>query len=161
MTKQYFAANRQKLIYTILGIFFLTFLILPAYATFESWFTNALDVSYRITSPVIFFISFYGMCRCFHRGYFETIIISEKGMEYNILDYVVNVKWDSMIRIGAKWDGTYKSWGLFASDYSMRKKTWLPNMFKETFIPLSFFSPNWRASDLGQQIKQHAPHLFS
>jgi hypothetical protein len=28
------------------------------------------------------------------------------------------------------------------------------------FIPLSPFDKNWRDSELGQQIKQYAPHLF-
>jgi hypothetical protein len=27
-------------------------------------------------------------------------------------------------------------------------------------IPLSCFDQNWRESKLGQQIEQHAPHLF-
>lgn len=31
---------------------------------------------------------------------------------------------------------------------------------QKAIIPLSHFAPNWRDSELGQQIKQYAPHLF-
>ncbi|MBI5935246.1 MAG: hypothetical protein HY867_16215 [Chloroflexi bacterium] len=160
MKKQYFAATTQKLLYTLWGIFFLAFSVFSGYATFVSWFSNALDSSYRITSPLFFLISLYWVFRCFYRGYRESIILSEKGIEYNSFGYVVGVKWESMKRLGFRWDDNYRSTGVFASEYSVTKKIWSPNMFKEVFIPLSKFSNNWRDSDLGQQIKQHAPHLF-
>ena len=31
---------------------------------------------------------------------------------------------------------------------------------QKTIIPLSHFAENWHDSELGQHIKQHAPHLF-
>ncbi|MEW5830559.1 MAG: hypothetical protein AB1846_16840 [Chloroflexota bacterium] len=161
MKTQYFATSKQKLFYTILGTFFLAFSVLFGYVVVESWFTNAFEAFYRITSPLIFLISVSWTLRCFYRGYYEKITLSERGVEYNTLGYVVDIKWNTAKRLGTNWDGFYKSTGLFASDYSMKKKSWLPNMFKETFIPLSIFSSNWSDSDLGQQIKLYAPHLFA
>jgi hypothetical protein len=160
MKNQYFATSKQKMICTFLGIFFLVFSAFTGYVTFIIWSASALDTYYRITSPLFFLIGIFWTLHYFYRGYHENIILSKKGLEYNAFGYVVNIKWDAIKQIGIKWDNTYKSVGVFASDYSMRKKFWLPNMFKEIFIPLSFFSSDWRDSELGQQIKKHAPHLF-
>ena len=58
--------------------------------------------------------------------------------------------------------------GLFITDHYFLNVThpFLPdwetysNFATYFFIPLSIFINNWRNSELGQQIKQYAPHLF-
>ena len=49
-----------------------------------------------------------------------------------------------------------KNWTINANSYPSVLEAYPQNIA----IPLSCFSNNWRDSELGQQIKQYAPHLF-
>lgn len=101
----------------------------------------------------------------------EHIVVSEKGIEYYAPGVIFETGWKSIERISKYWHNGFRQECLLVDSSQIRMKKWsfflgrnLPTPFgftlKKTLIPLSGFSENWRDSELGQQIKQHAPHLF-
>ena len=93
-----------------------------------------------------------------------SITISTKGIEYSQPFRTFNIDWEGFDKIGKHWfvEGLIIRFG-----YMVPLKNSFPANVKTyggtppfDFIPLSSFSNNWRDSELGQQIKQYAPHLF-
>jgi hypothetical protein len=75
---------------------------------------------------------------------------------------VVTVKWNDAQRIDTY---QYTNWPqdcICAPRNKAVIKGWQSfcGYGKEVRIPLEDFSRNWRDTELGQQIKQYAPHLF-
>ena len=99
----------------------------------------------------------------------ENIAISEEGIEYQGPDVAFKTKWEHIEKISS---GSYfpiKIEGMIVDKSSIkvakmafgtikRFPSW--GFSQRVFIPLSCFSEDWRDSELGQQIKQYAPHLF-
>lgn len=84
----------------------------------------------------------------------QSITISPDGIFYYIRPFQkVQVGWDGFQKIG----NFFFREGLFIKDPYLIANG---KSFFITFIPLSIFAKNWRDSDLGQQIRQYAPHLF-
>jgi hypothetical protein len=97
----------------------------------------------------------------------EHIVISNNGIEYHRLGLTFNVKWENMKEINGYWSMPFKQEGIYVDPDIIRITEWGLGSYKayggwsrKAFIPLSKFSENWRDSELGEQIKQHAPHLF-
>lgn len=92
------------------------------------------------------------------------IIVTENGIEYHApLVFAIEVVWGTIEEIKYYW---FRE-GLFVERTSINVKYANRNTYatfmgygRSAFIPLSSFSDNWRDSELGQQIKQYAPHLF-
>lgn len=101
---------------------------------------------------------------------YESITITPETIEYNTPGMILVVKWKDIEEISHCWrflirqeclvldrsNSTIKEWALYANTYSHPLKNYLQSVA----IPLSCFSENWRDTELGQQIKQYAPHLF-
>ncbi|HAE60390.1 MAG TPA: hypothetical protein DCG54_13015 [Anaerolineae bacterium] len=84
----------------------------------------------------------------------QSITIAPDGIFYYIKPF-------QKIQVG--WDGFQKTGKILFREGLFIKESYLIANGKAlyiTFIPLSTFAKNWRDSDLGQQIKQYAPHLF-
>jgi hypothetical protein len=73
------------------------------------------------------------------KGLFDKLIISDTGIEYRSFSI-----------------GTLHSWEKVKTDMLIAKFTFAI----KRGIPLYLFADNPIDSDFGQQIKQHAPHLF-
>ncbi len=98
----------------------------------------------------------------------KSITISVDGIEYRLglkrMCFRLKIGWNGFRRIG-RFGFTE---GLFINNHYFLRLThsFLPdwetysNFATYFFIPLSIFSENWCDSELGQQIKQYAPHLF-
>lgn len=100
----------------------------------------------------------------------ENISISDMGIVYDTPGLVLEVKWEDIQNISHCWrflirqeclvvdqsHAKIKRWAVYANSYPHPLK----NYIQSIAIPLSCFSENWRDSELGQQIKQYAPHLF-
>ncbi len=86
--------------------------------------------------------------------------LSADGIQYHAFGRSLFIRWENLKRLGKT--GRDHTEGVFASYQPTDAKVWLPGMpfGEEAFIPLSIFAENWRDSELGQQIKQSAPHLF-
>ena len=91
----------------------------------------------------------------------EHIIISSDGIEYQTLVYAIKVSWEQVEMIKGHFQLMVRRTALVVN-YSNENVLWkkLPFSLPSRFIPLSCFANNWRESELGQQIKQYAPHLF-
>jgi hypothetical protein len=99
----------------------------------------------------------------------ENIDISEEGIEYEGPDVAFRTKWENIEKISSGWYFPIKTEGMVVDKSQIRatkmaigtiKRFPLWVFSQDAFIPLSCFSENWRDSEIGQQIKQHAPHLF-
>jgi hypothetical protein len=101
----------------------------------------------------------------------ESITITDKTIEYQKLGSRFEVHWNDIERISRLW---YARYGIKQDCLVFNKSKvrtldmyFLGSLYsvrilnpQEAFIPLSPFADIWRDSDLGQQIKQYAPHLF-
>jgi hypothetical protein len=94
----------------------------------------------------------------------ERIILSDKVIQYRRLGLAFNAKWEDIEGVGKNFLIPVIYEGLLIDPERIRMSEWwlgsYANWIRKAFIPLSCFANNWRDSDLGQQIKQHAPHLF-
>jgi hypothetical protein len=82
----------------------------------------------------------------------------------------VEAKWEDVEAISLHWFHGFRNECLVVDNSKARIRKWKfparyppsPGGFfpQKTIFPLTCFSENWRDSELGQQIKQHAPHLF-
>jgi len=96
------------------------------------------------------------------------IVISEVGIVWYSLGFTSWTRWKYVEKISRRLYGFSVQEGLTINKLMIRvNKTglgYLPMPWQilpiKPFLPLSCFYDNWRDSELGQQIKQHASHLF-
>lgn len=100
----------------------------------------------------------------------EGITISDVGITYDTPGMILEVRWVDFHKLSHCWrfliqqeclvvdvsKMKIKQWAVYANSYS---SIW-ENYPQNVAIPLSCFANSWRDSELGQQIKQYAPHLF-
>jgi hypothetical protein len=93
-------------------------------------------------------------------AFFENISVDENGIKYTCVNYKVAAKWVDLKRIGDfRTSRIHSIEGIYLTDHEHIVPAWT-DFVDKNFIPVSLFDDNWRTSDLGQQIKQYAPHLF-
>jgi hypothetical protein len=97
----------------------------------------------------------------------EHITLSNSGIEYHRVGLTFHAKWENVREIKIYWFIPFEQEGIFIDPDLIRITEWWLGSYKgfggwsqKSFIPLSKFSISWRDSEFGQQIKQHAPHLF-
>ena|SRR5690349_11236571 len=134
--------------------------ILATFYLLYIWLMNTDKTSLSVFL-LFMFCGFVGMLSLY-RGYSEQVILSVNGIQYRTFGYSVYTPWKNVKRAGTSRLGFYKFDGIFITYFSNDMDVWLPCIFeKEIFIPLGVFSKDWRESELGEHIKQYAPHLFS
>lgn len=95
----------------------------------------------------------------------EHLTLSENGIEYHRFRLTFKTKWENVREISTRWFPPFEQEGIFLAADQFRLIEWSANSNELgawgqwAFIPLSKFSDNWRESELGQKIKQYAPHL--
>jgi len=87
----------------------------------------------------------------------EKLIISEEGIEYYRGIFGIKVPWDRFKRIGYFW---FRAGLFIRHGYITTVSPIFPNSTVYVFVPLSPFANNWRDSEITEQIKQYASHLF-
>jgi len=107
-----------------------------------------------------FFLLFLG---AIYNIWNQHVVISENEIVYWRLGLEFKTAWEDFETIG---NYLFQE-GLFVDKSQIKIRTWFLGTIEtyigfgqNVFIPISFFSNNWRNSELGQQIKQYAPHLF-
>lgn len=85
----------------------------------------------------------------------QKIVVTRYGIEYHVGWSRIETKWKDIERIVFRWDLFPKTEGLL-----IPRTESLSSSLSELFIPLSLFAENWRESELGEEIKKNAPHLF-
>jgi len=89
------------------------------------------------------------------------IRFSSETVDYRTFLIVFSTKWKDISKLEVK-KNRFNQEGIYIK--SQAAKGWPvigahPDGL-DVFIPVFMFVKSWRDSDLGQQIKQHAPHLF-
>jgi hypothetical protein len=87
------------------------------------------------------------------------LVLSPEKLEFYSPGLALTTSWDNLERIGRL--ATHNSLVLRAP--ATQKTAWWFKLLRkrpEHEIPMSMFS-NWRVSEIGQEIKKYAPHLFS
>jgi hypothetical protein len=154
--KKYFLTTRYKLLHLIFGLI-LSLMI----ATLPFQFNKILFLN-LVFAILIIFSSTYWIRK-------ENLSVSEEGLEYNGPDIAFGTKWENVESISIGWHFPFRVEGVIVDRSLIRlikmtvgiTKRYPGWGFSQTvFIPVSCFSNNWRDSELGQKIKQYAPHLF-
>ena len=147
--KEYYRTRKHNFLYTLLE--FLT--MAPAALLIRAGLTNQLH-------PTPLVAGLFGGSFCLATGMIgivinQKLVIAHKGIEYHVGLSRIEVRWKDVEKIVSRWDVFPKTEGLIVP-----KTGDLPLLLSKLFIPLSLFAENWRESDLGLEIKKHAPHLF-
>jgi hypothetical protein len=92
------------------------------------------------------------------------LVLSPERLEFYSPGLVLTTSWDNLERIGSVSTllGSAKSDNLVLRAAAIQKTAWWFKLLRkhpEHVIPMSMFS-NWRGSEIGQEIKRYAPHLF-
>jgi hypothetical protein len=96
----------------------------------------------------------------------EHVTLSKDGIKYHRVGLTFNTEWKNVRELKTRWVPPFEQEGIILTADQFRIAEWWVNSNElgvwgqKAFIPLSKFSDNWRDSELGQQIKQYAPHLF-
>ncbi len=96
------------------------------------------------------------------------IIVSKQGIVWHSTGFTLQASWEDVQKISYRVYGFSLQEGLAVRRLSVHINNfgvgYLPNPWQippfRPFIPLSCFLDHWRDSELGDEIKQHAPHLF-
>jgi hypothetical protein len=103
----------------------------------------------------------------FYKAIYEHIAVSQNGTEYHSPWMVLETSWENIEKISYGWHNGLRIEGLLvdSSQIRIKKHSFFdrstdPFTWRRMIIPVACFAENWRESELGQQIKQHAPHLF-
>lgn len=147
---------RYKLLHLIFGL-----IVSLVIATLPFQFNKILFLNLVFAISIIF-SSIYWIRK-------ENLSISEEGLEYNGPDLAFRTKWKNIESISAGWHFPFRAEGVIVDksviqvrkmSFGVIKRYPVWGFSQNVFIPLSCFSDNWRDSELGQLIKQCAPHLF-
>ncbi len=93
------------------------------------------------------------------------LVTSPEGIEYYQVGYSVRTTWDNLAQIGAIPAGRIMVEGLILREPALFVDKWLAGVkyiqTRGQLIPLSLFKRNWLDSELGEDIRKYAPHLFA
>lgn len=155
--KTYYLTSFWKY-YSLLSGSVLLWLVMAAFAYHGRYF------------DFLFLASMLGLAdtaRTFHHVPTSHIIVSRNGLVWHSLGFTLSTSWEDIEGISHRVYGFSIQEGLAVTRLRLRLHNpvgFLPTAWHsppvKPFIPLSCFVPNWRDSELGQQIKKHAPHLF-
>ena len=154
--QKYYLTSRYKYLYTGIRIAGTSLLVI--------FFLYVFRDSFWLT---FYFICFglIGVLSIFYENQNEYIALTEKGIEYHRLWLVFETKWENLETISSYKHNYIKNEVLLVETGNIQITKWSigrgPDGFSQkTIIPLSCFAEDWRNSELGREIKQHAPHLF-
>ena len=135
------------------------------------WFAIAAIAYQGNQFDFVFLASILGLVdttRAFYNVPATRIVVSKNGVAWHSLGFTISTSWENIEKISHRFYGFSVQEGLAITKLTVRiHKTGigsLPTPWQippvKPFIPLSCFVRNWRDSELGVQIKNHAPHLF-
>lgn len=160
--KKYYLTNRYKLLFGSIWVSPLI-IIIPLCILFYFSLLKAGTV-------IISGLFVVGEIRsAVHRTYSEYIVISQDEITYHTALSIIKANWANVEIIKTSRWWFFKPEGLIVDNSEVKMRSFVSSvslslsrsfMSSKRFIPLSAFSENWRDSELGQQIKQYAPHLF-
>jgi len=147
--REFFRTPKHNLRYSVMELIAMA----PAAFLIYSGLTNQLH-------PTPFIAGLFGGSFCLATAMIgivlnQKLVVARKGIEYHVGLSHIEASWKDIEKIVSRWDLFPKTEGLIVP-----KTGDLPLLLSKLFIPLSLFAENWRESELGLEIKKHAPHLF-
>ena len=147
--KEFYRTPKHNFLYSVLEFAAMA----PAAVLIYAGLTNQLH-------PTPFVAGLFGGSFCLATGMIgialnQKLVVARSGIEYHVGLSRIKASWKDVERIVSRWDVFPKTEGLIVP-----KTGELPLLLSKLFIPLSLFAENWRESELGLEIKKHAPHLF-
>lgn len=134
------------------------------------WFVMGAIAYHGQYFDLVFLASILGLAdttRAFYKAPASHITVSRSGVVWHSLGFTLSASWEDIEKISHSIYGFSIQEGLSITKLKVRineEGGYLPTPWQspplKPFIPLSCFGDNWRDSELGQQIKQYAPHLF-
>ncbi len=160
--RKYYLTNRYKLLFGSIWISPLI-IIIPLCILFY----YSLPETSSIIISSLFVIG--EIWSAIYRTYSEYVVVNQDGITYHSSLSTIKASWSSVekAKTGQWW--LFKPEGLIVGTPEIKMRSIISSaslrifqsfMKSKYFIPLSCFSDNWRDSELGQQIKQYAPHIF-
>ncbi len=151
---KYYLTSKQKTRYVIMSMLSILFVL---------WIVRIFTPSYICLGAYCIVFIFF----TFKNIISEHIAVDDKGIAYHRFGLTFNAKWENIKEINMNWAIPFRQEGLHIDPDLIRITEWWLGSYtansgwsRKAFIPLSAFSESWRESELGQQIKQYAPHLF-
>jgi hypothetical protein len=147
--KEYYRTRKQNFLYTVLEFAAMA----PAAILIYAGLTNQLN-------PTPFVAGLFGGSFCMATAMIgmvlnQKLVVARSGIEYHVGLSRIRARWKDVEKIASRWDLFPRTEGLIVP-----KTGELPLLLSKLFIPLSLFAENWRESELGLEIRKHAPHLF-
>jgi hypothetical protein len=92
----------------------------------------------------------------------EKLILTSNQISYQTFGLFINVPWNEIegIKNDPAWIRRNIECLFFDKNFAKTSWLWFYSLQDKNLIPLTIFDENWRNSDLGQKLKQYAPHLF-
>ncbi len=129
-------------------------------------------MTYRWLLPMALCFVFAGIS--IYAALYNRVITSDYGIEFYRIGYRIRTTWDNTEHIAEAQIGNKRgevltlrqpalhrtkwlAWGTTDEQWLERDGQFIP---LERTIPLFMLLSNWRKSELGQDIRRHAPHLF-
>jgi hypothetical protein len=88
------------------------------------------------------------------------ITISDECIRYEAIGINIDAKWSDIVEIRKYGARFLDQEAIVVQKWNVKRNAFGTIMQFPNRIPIHYFSKNWRNSKLGQQIKQHVPHLF-
>ena len=147
--KEFYRTRRHNALYTVLEFAAMA----PAAVLIYAGLTNQLH-------PTPFVAGLFGGSFCLATAMIgmvlnQKLVVARSGIVYHVGWSRIEARWKDIEKIVSRWDLFPRTEGLIVP-----KTGELPLLLSKLFIPLSLFAENWRESELGQEIRKHAPHLF-
>jgi len=155
MTGEFYVTAKWKLIYGFFAIVSAVGLFLSLYGIISIRGLFTFREYLLFPEALLFF--YYMINNCYK--YFQVIRTNSNAIYFRDFGYRVTAEWKDIRQIERR--GVLEC--LFINKRKRMVNVWFPGILlgqSEVVIPISKFDKNWRDSELGQQIKQYAPHLF-
>jgi len=118
----------------------------------------------KAPAPLVIMLSFFALLMAYSAIQIR-LVVSPEGVEYYQVGYSVKTTWDNVARVGEIPAGRIMAEGLILYQPALFVDSWLAGVkyiqTRGKLIPLSLFKRDWFESELGQDIKKYAPHLFT
>ena len=121
-------------------------------------------VLFRLPALFVVFVSCLAILMAYSAVQIR-LVISPEGIEYYQVGYSVRTTWENVERIGEIPAGRIMAEGLILYEHALFVEHWLTGLkyiqTRSQVITLSLFRRDWLNSELGQDIRKYAPHLFA
>jgi hypothetical protein len=151
-------------------LLFAGFCVLAAFLAFLSAIGPGKDIESRCWRILDI------LCLCglawphYYKAQHGRFVTLPDGIEYYAPYYSIRTTWDNIESIGRTLGGMYGYWhfeveGFLLHQSALQGNKWLnwPTrlVHLDRFVPVSPFAKQWRDSELGQDVRRYAPHLFA